>query len=142
VKSNPWTYGNQIMLEQYIPGREFTVMVMDGRVIGALEIISKSKFYDYESKYSEGGSTHISGFDLSKEVQEEMNTMAEMAYKACLCKGVARVDFRISETTPYFLEINTQPGMTNLSLVPEIAKAAGISIEDLLERIIKSDTHY
>ena len=95
-----------------------------------------NKTYDYESKYEPGASSHIPDFDMNKNALKEMLTMAETAFKACGCKGLTRMDFRYDGENAYFLEINTQPGMTELSLVPDIAKFAGLSFKQLLQKII------
>ncbi len=131
LKSNNWEYGNEIIIEEYISGKEFTVAVMDNKVIGALEINSHNSFYDFESKYSGDTSIHISNYDLDKNIEDIMFKSAELAYKACHCSGMARIDFRYDGKDMYFLEINTQPGMTVNSLVPDILKNKNMSfIED------------
>ncbi len=131
-----WTFGNKIIVEDYIKGREFTVCVLDGKTLGAIEITYRNKTYDYESKYEAGASSHISDFDMDKNASKEMFMMAETAFKACGCRGLTRIDFRYDGENAYFLEINTQPGMTELSLVPDIAKFAGLSFEQLLQKIV------
>lgn len=133
LKSLPWTYGHRVLVEKYIPGREFTVLVINGKAIGALEITYNNEFYDYDAKYSEGGSTHNANYDLPKDAEMEMFDMAMKACSACLCKGIARVDFRFDGRDMYFLEINTQPGVTSKSLVPDIWKAKGLSMLDILK---------
>ncbi len=132
-KAMPWQYGDRILVEKFIPGREFTVLVVNGKVIGAVEITYDNEFYDYDAKYSEGGSRHNTNYDLDKKVELEMFDMAVNAYNACLCRGIARIDFRYDGKDMYFLEINTQPGMTNKSLVPDILKATNLSMLDLLK---------
>ncbi|MDR1233962.1 MAG: D-alanine--D-alanine ligase [Holosporales bacterium] len=133
LKDISWTFGDDVILEQYIYGREFTVLVNDGKSVGALEIIPNSKFYDYGSKYDIGGSSHVLDFDLDTALMEQMLSMAETAFKVCHCCSFTRVDFKISDDNIYFLEINTQPGMTNTSLVPEIAKYSNIELIDILD---------
>ncbi|MBR1944508.1 MAG: D-alanine--D-alanine ligase [Alphaproteobacteria bacterium] len=133
VKSKDWIYGNEVIIERYISGREFTVAVINGDAIGALEITSSNIFYDFDSKYSENGSNHISNYDLDKRSEVIMFKYAEIAYKACHCSGIARVDFRYDGQYMYFLEINTQPGMTSKSLVPDILRNNNIK---LVENII------
>jgi D-alanine-D-alanine ligase len=138
LKDTEWSFGNEVIVEKYIEGREFTVLVIDGKAIGAVEIVSKNKFYDFESKYEIGGSEHIATYDLEQSTKQEMFEMATKAFEVCFCKGIARIDFRYDGRHMYFLEINTQPGMTKLSLVPDIAAANGMSMEQLLELTIKS----
>ena len=129
IKSMDWNYSNEIIIEKYIAGREFTVAVNNGKVIGALEIVSNNNnnFYDFNAKYSDGGSNHISKYILDEDTEHKMFKMAENAYKACKCSGIARIDFRYDGNDMYFLEINTQPGMTSKSLVPDILKNNSLS---------------
>lgn len=138
LKNQSWSFGPKVLIEKYIKGREFTILVLNGKAIGAVEITYKNQFYDFESKYDIGGSTHIANYKLDEAVKSEMFKMSEQAFSACECKGIARIDFRYDGDKVYFLEINTQPGMTDLSLVPDIAKFHNISIEKLLEEIIRS----
>lgn len=132
LKSKEWTFGDHILVEEYIDGREFTTLVIDGKAIGSVEITFQNKFYDYASKYEIGGSSHISSFELNQNQMQEMHKTAEKIYKACRCKGAARADFRCNDQGTFFLELNTQPGMTELSLAPDIARFNGISIEELI----------
>jgi D-alanine-D-alanine ligase len=136
-KKTEWTYGDEIMVEQYIDGREITVLVIDGKAIGSLEITHKGALYDYASKYEIGGSQHITNFEIDKESLADVNSMSELAFKACCCSGIARIDVRFDGKHPYLMEINTQPGMTDTSLVPDIAKANGMSLSDLLDQAIQ-----
>lgn len=138
LKKQPWSFGEKVIIEKYIKGREFTILVLNGKAVGAVEITYKNQFYNFESKYNIGGSVHIPDYKLDKSVISEMFKMSELAFTACECRGDARVDFRYDNEKVYFLEINTQPGMTDQSLVPDIAKFNGISIEELLQEIIKS----
>lgn len=133
LKKTEWTFGDRVMLEKYIDGREFTVLIINGKVIGAVEITHKNKFYDFESKYEIGGSCHISSFEMNESNVKEMFGMAKKVFKSCCCKGVARADFRYDNNDVYFMEINTQPGMTELSLAPDIARFNGLSFEDVLK---------
>ncbi|MDR1391501.1 MAG: D-alanine--D-alanine ligase [Holosporales bacterium] len=136
LKNVNWTFG-KVMVEKYIEGREFTVLVSNGKVIGAVEISYKSKFFDFESKYIMDGAVHVSNYKISKFALKEMFSMAEIAFNACKCRGYARVDFRYDNNNVYFLEINTQPGMTELSLAPDIARLNGISFEEFLKGSIE-----
>ncbi|MDR0744763.1 MAG: D-alanine--D-alanine ligase [Holosporales bacterium] len=133
LKNTEWIWGADVLVEDYIAGREFTVLVIEGQAIGTVEITYKNQFYDYQSKYEIGGSSHISRFELAQESTKDMYTMAEKVYKVCKCKGIARADFRYDNEKIYFMEMNTQPGMTELSLVPDIARLNNISLEELLD---------
>jgi D-alanine-D-alanine ligase len=136
LQSMDWSFGERIIVEEFVPGREFTVFVLNNKSIGAVEICPKHKFYDFSSKYDPDGSRHIGAYDLPKDAEEEMFSMAEKATRACNCKGGVRVDFRFNDRM-YFLEINTLPGMTETSLVPDIARNAGIPMTELLRQIME-----
>lgn len=134
-----WPYGDTVMVEQYIPGRELTVAVLDGVALGVTEIVIASGFYDYENKYTAGKSTHICPAQIDKSVYDEAMRMAVTAHHALGCRSLTRSDFRWDEAGDgkiYILETNTQPGMTPLSLSPELAEYAGISFNDLVARLI------
>jgi len=128
----------KVMIEKFIGGREIQVAIMGNKKLGAIELKPKRKFYDYKAKYSASAKTeHIIPVDLTKD---KLRTVLEMAYKAHKvigCNGVTRSDFKFYKGRFYLLEINTQPGMTKLSLVPEIAAYKGISFLNLIEWIIK-----
>jgi D-alanine-D-alanine ligase len=141
VKGTDWVFDDEVLIEKYIDGREFTTLVVDGKMIGTLEITHKNRFYDYESKYDVGGSTHISSFELNRTAREDMYRMSEAVFKACHCQGLARVDFRFDGSDVYFMEINTQPGMTELSLAPDIARFNGLSLGDLLNMSLRKATN-
>jgi D-alanine-D-alanine ligase len=138
LKNTEWTYGNEIMIEKYIEGIEITTLVIDGKAIGSLEITHKGKIFDYSSKYDTGGSQHIPALEIGDVALAEISVMSELAFNACKCSGIARLDFRFDGKHSYFLEINTQPGMTNTSLVPDIARANGLSFRDLLSQAIQT----
>ena len=128
----------RILFEKYIPGKEIQVAVMGNKAIGAIELVPKRKFYDYTAKYSTKAETkHIMPASLNKKKYEEVLKIAKKAHICLGCKGVTRSDFRFFNNKFYLLETNTQPGMTKLSLVPEIAKYVGINFEDLVDWIIK-----
>jgi D-alanine-D-alanine ligase len=134
-----WHYGEFVMAERYIAGREITVAVLNGKALGVTEITTKGGFYDYDNKYSEGGSQHICPANLPKAKYDEVMEMAEKAHNMLGCKGLTRSDFRYDEQGDgkfYILELNTQPGMTPFSLSPEIAKYVGISFNELITQII------
>tara|TARA_Y100000590_G_scaffold401960_1_gene487252 strand:+ start:1848 stop:2765 length:918 start_codon:yes stop_codon:yes gene_type:complete len=128
----------EIMIEKYIPGREIQVAIMGKRKLGAIELVPRRKFYDYEAKYNVKSKTkHIIPIKISKNKIKEVLNIALKAHKIIGCKGVTRSDFKFYKNKFYLLEINTQPGMTSLSLVPEIAKFNNISFLDLIDWIIK-----
>jgi len=152
-----WQLGNadkKVLVEEYIPGRELTVAVMDGKPLAVTEIIAHTEFYDYEAKYAEGGSRHILPADLPQEIYDRALHDAKTAHEALGCTGVTRSDFRYNDTADgrkglFFLEINTQPGMTPTSLVPEQAAHCGIDFpalvawmaEDALKRGATGPSH-
>ena len=129
---------DEILVEEFIPGREIQVAILGKKKLGAIELKPKRKFYDYKAKYSSKAKTkHIIPVNIkTKEYQNVMN-IALKAHKVLKCRGVTRSDFRFNNGKFYLLEINTQPGMTNLSLVPEIALHHGINFFSLIEWIIK-----
>ena len=129
---------NEILIEKFIPGREIQVAIMDNKALGAIELEPKRKFYDYEAKYNSNAKTkHLIPVDLSKNNLAKISSIAKKAHKIIGCKGVTRSDFKFFNGKFYLLEINTQPGMTKLSLVPEIAKHKGIRFIKLIEWILK-----
>ena len=128
----------EIMIEEFIGGREIQVAIMGNKKLGAIELKPKRKFYDYEAKYSVNAKTeHIIPVKLPKNKLNEVLDLSFKAHKIIGCKGVTRSDFKFYKNKFYLLEINTQPGMTKLSLVPEIAKYKGISFIKLIEWILK-----
>ncbi len=138
----PWTFGNEVLVETYIPGREIQVAVMGDQALGAVEIRPLGRFYDYEAKYTSGKAEHLMPAPLSPEQYEEVLELGLRAHKALGCRGVSRSDFRLDDSDAgdgkfIILETNTQPGMTELSLVPEIAQHAGINFEELVRWIVE-----
>ena len=128
----------QIIIEEFIAGREIQVAIMGDKKLGAIELKPKRKFYDYQAKYDSTAKTeHIIPVELSKNKLDEVMNMALKAHKVIGCKGVTRSDFKFYNNKFYLLEINTQPGMTSLSLVPEIARYKGITFIELIEWILK-----
>ncbi|HJO74736.1 MAG TPA: D-alanine--D-alanine ligase [Rhodospirillales bacterium] len=127
-----WPYGDRVMVEKFIPGRELTVSVMSDRALGVTEIKTGREFYDYEAKYEDGGSHHVVPADIDAAVAEEAMRLAVLAHQTLGCRGVSRADFRNDGNELYLLEINTQPGMTPTSLVPEQAAYANISFQELV----------
>ena len=131
----------EIMIEEFIGGREIQVAIMGNKKLGAIELKPKRKFYDYKAKYSTNAKTeHIIPVELPKNKLNEVMDLSLKAHKIIGCKGVTRSDFKFYKNKFYLLEINTQPGMTRLSLVPEIAKYKGISFIKLIEWILKDAT--
>ena len=130
-----------VMIEQYIPGQEIQVAVMGKRPLGAIELRPKRKFYDYKAKYSKSAKTeHIMPASISKKKYTEVLKIAKKAHQKIGCRGITRSDFRFYKNKFYLLEINTQPGMTALSLVPEIARFKKISFEDLVQWMAKDSS--
>ncbi|MDC0926056.1 D-alanine--D-alanine ligase [Candidatus Pelagibacter sp.] len=128
----------EVMIEEFIGGREIQVAIMGNKKLGAIELKPKRKFYDYKAKYSTNAKTeHIIPVELPKNKLNEVMDLSLKAHKIIDCKGVTRSDFKFYKNKFYLLEINTQPGMTKLSLVPEIAKNKGISFIKLIEWILK-----
>ena len=131
----------EILIEKYIPGREIQAAILGKRKLGIIELKPKRKFYDYKAKYSSNAKTeHIIPVKLKKNQINKVLSIAMKAHKLLGCKGVTRSDFKFFKNKFYLLEINTQPGMTKLSLVPEIAKHKGISFIKLIEWILKDAT--
>ena len=132
------SYYDRILVERYIPGKEIQVAVMGRRAIGAIELVPKREFYDYTAKYSVNAKTrHIMPAQISGKKYKEVLNLANKAHKVLGCKGITRSDFKFYKNKFYLLELNTQPGMTKLSLVPEIAAYCGINFEDLVVWMIK-----
>jgi D-alanine-D-alanine ligase len=129
-----WTFGEEVMIEPYIPGLELSVAVMDGRALAVTEIVPRTGFYDFEAKYGEGGSRHVAPAKISKDATARAMAMAELAHRAIGCRGVTRSDFRYDSVNDnlVLLEVNTQPGMTPTSLAPEQAAFQGISFDQLV----------
>ena len=129
------------MVEEFVPGRELTVAVMGGKALGVTEITTNLAFYDYEAKYSEGGSIHVLPAKIPAEITQEAMRLAERAYAALGCRGVSRTDIRYDDTKAkprlILLETNTQPGMTPTSLVPEQAAYNGMSYAKLCRWIVE-----
>ena len=137
-----WAFGDQILVEPYIPGKELTCAVMGDRALGVIEIVPTVKFYDYEAKYAPGGSKHLLPAPIAADVYREVQRLALAAHRALGCRGVTRSDFRFDDSLEavkglFCLEVNTQPGMTETSLVPELAAHAGISFEDLVKWMVE-----
>jgi D-alanine-D-alanine ligase len=137
-----WTLGEEVMVERYIPGRELTCAVMGDVALGVTEIVTDLAFYNYEAKYAKGGSRHIVPAQVSPNIYDKVQKMSLKAHAALGCRGVTRTDFRYNDQAGgdgelVCLEINTQPGMTPTSLVPEQALAAGHSFEELVSWMVE-----
>ena len=129
---------NQILIEEFIPGREIQAAILGGKQLGAIELKPQRKFYDYEAKYNAKANTkHIIPVDLTKKKYNELMKISQKVHKLLGCRGVSRSDFKFYENKFYLLEINTQPGMTKLSLVPEISAYNGINFINLIKIILK-----
>ncbi|MBR2687623.1 MAG: D-alanine--D-alanine ligase [Aquamicrobium sp.] len=143
ISSPEWNYGEEVMVERYIHGRELTCAVMGDVALGVCEIIPTGhSFYDYDSKYVPGGSKHEVPAKISLNIYQKIQTLALKAHQAIGCRGVSRSDFRYDDRHSengevVWLEINTQPGMTPTSLVPEIAAQAGHSFGELLSWMVE-----
>jgi D-alanine-D-alanine ligase len=132
-----FAYDDAVLVEAYIRGREIQIGVLERQVLGAIEVRPSNEFYDYEAKYTAGKTEYIVNPDLPPAVLETMATYALRAVEAFDCEGAVRVDFILDEhNVPYILEINTLPGMTELSLFPKIAAQAGISFDELVETLL------
>ena len=130
-------YG-EVLLEKYIPGREIQVAILENKVLGAIELRPTRKFYDYQAKYNPKARTeHIIPVEISKRKYQELTKIALKAHKILNCRGVTRSDFRYYKNSFYLLETNTQPGMTSLSLVPEIANFNNITFKNLILKILE-----
>lgn len=126
------------LVERFVAGRELAVALIDGKALGAIEIVPKGGFYDYKSKYTAGQTDYFCPAELPRALEEEIRELARRSHEALGCGGYSRVDFRLSpENVAYCLEVNTLPGMTATSLVPKAAAAAGMSFPALCERIIE-----
>ena len=132
-----WPFGSHVMAEQYIPGRELTVAVMGERALGVTEIKTGHLFYDYDAKYSDGGSIHQVPAQLPQDIYDEAMRISVLAHKTLGCRGISRADMRYDGKDLYLLEVNTQPGMTPTSLVPEQASYANISFENLVVWLVE-----
>ena len=139
--SDQWNLSNEMMVEEFVPGRELTVSVMGDRALGVTEIVTDLEFYDYEAKYAAGGSRHILPAKIPASVTEDCMDLALKAHRALGCRGVSRTDFRYDDTGDQprliLLETNTQPGMTPTSLVPEQAALLGISYAKLCRWLVE-----
>ena len=135
-----WPFGDMVMVERYIPGKELTCAVLGDRALDVIEIVPTTRFYDYESKYAPGGSRHVLPAQILPNVYQEVRRLSLAAHGALGCRGVSRSDFRYDDQGTgelVCLEINTQPGMTETSLVPELAAYAGITFDELVQWMVE-----
>jgi D-alanine-D-alanine ligase len=137
-----WTYGEGVLVETYIPGKELTCAVMGDKALDVIEIVAATRFYDYEAKYAPGGSKHLLPAPILPFVYQEVRRLTLKAHLALGCRGVSRADFRYDDRRPgteglFCLEVNTQPGMTETSLVPELAAYAGTSFDELVRWMVE-----
>ncbi len=137
-----WRYGERVMVEKFIAGKELTCAIMGEDALGVIEIVPAVRFYDYEAKYAPGGSKHLLPAPISPFVYQQVRRLALAAHRALGCRGVSRADFRYDDRVEgtgglVCLEVNTQPGMTETSLVPELAAHAGITFDELVRWMIE-----
>ena len=137
-----WAYGDRLIVEKYIAGKELTCAVMGDEALGVIEIVPTVRFYDYEAKYAAGGSKHVLPAQISPFVYQQVRELALGAHQALGCRGVSRADFRYDDSIEgvgglVCLEVNTQPGMTETSLVPELAAHTGISFDELVRWMVE-----
>ncbi len=132
-----WPFGQRIMVESFVPGREFSVAVMERQALGVTEITTDRNFNDYEAKYAKGGSEHTVPADIPQDMADEFMRLAVLAHQTLGCRGISRADFRFDGEHPVILEVNTQPGITPASLVPQQALYAGISFPELVSWMVE-----
>ena len=137
-----WAFGDQVIVEKYVAGKELTCAVIGEEALGVIEIVPTVRFYDYEAKYAPGGSKHLLPAPVSSFVYQQVRRLALAAHRALGCRGVSRADFRYDDRIEgtgglVCLEVNTQPGMTETSLVPELAAHAGISFDELVRWMVE-----
>jgi D-alanine-D-alanine ligase len=135
-----WAFGDRVMVERYVPGKELTCAVLGDRALDVIEIVPATRFYDYEAKYAAGGSRHLLPAPVLPNVYQEVRRLAVAAHNALGCRGVSRADFRYDDRGTgnlVCLEVNTQPGMTATSLVPELAACADITFDELVQWMVE-----
>jgi D-alanine-D-alanine ligase len=135
-----WAFGDEVLIERYIPGKELTCAVLGDRALDVIDIVPTTAFYDYEAKYAAGGSKHILPAQILPNVYQEVRRLTLAAHNALGCRGVSRADFRYDDQGTgklVCLEINTQPGMTETSLVPELAAYAGVTFDELVQWMVE-----
>ncbi len=140
-----WAFGDRVLCEPYVPGKELTCAVVGNEPLGVIEIVPAVRFYDYEAKYAPGGSKHLLPAPILPNVYQEVRRLTLGAHHALGCRGVTRADFRYDDRSAgtggvFCLEVNTQPGMTETSLVPELAAHAGIPFDELVRWMIEDSS--
>jgi D-alanine-D-alanine ligase len=140
-----WAFGDRLLVERYIPGKELTCAVMADKALDVIEIVAATRFYDYQAKYAPGGSRHLLPAPVSPIVYQEVRRLALKAHHALGCRGVTRADFRYDDQRAgteglACLEVNTQPGMTETSLVPELANHAGLTFDELVRWMVEDSS--
>ncbi|MDR3285776.1 MAG: D-alanine--D-alanine ligase [Holosporales bacterium] len=134
-----WTFGNKVLLEEYIKGKEIQVAIICGKAIGTLEVQPDAEFFNYHAKYTDGITKHIFPAQIPDDINNLILKQSEQIFSILECSGIARTEFIYGEDSKvYFLEINTQPGMTSLSIVPDIAKNFDISYIEIIEKMIEA----
>ena len=147
LSRDDWSHGEEMLAEPFIPGRELTCAVMGDRAMDVTEIVAAGGgWYDYEAKYAKGGSKHILPADLKPNVYQKVQELALEAHRALGCRGVSRADFRYDDRPDgsgalVVLEVNTQPGMTETSLVPEMAAYLGLSFGELVRWMVEDASY-
>lgn len=138
LKTTPWLHGEKVLIEEYIPGKELSVAVLDGKAIGVLELRPTQGFYDYTAKYTDGVTEHVYPAEVPQKAYNLALEYAQKAHNILECRTLSRSDFRYNPDNDAmcFLEINTHPGFTDLSIVPEIAGHNGISFDELVAKIL------
>ncbi len=142
LSRHDWSFGDRVLAERYVPGKELTCAVMGDKPLDVIEIVPATRFYDYEAKYAPGGSRHLLPAPISPFVYQEVRRLALKAHLALGCRGVSRADFRYDDRRAgteglVCLEVNTQPGMTETSLVPELAAHAGLTFDELVRWMVE-----
>jgi D-alanine-D-alanine ligase len=142
LNRDDWPFGDRVLAEHYVAGKELTCAVMGEEALGVIEIVPAVRFYDYEAKYAPGGSRHLLPAPILPNVYQEVRRLSLAAHRALGCRGVSRADFRYDDRMEgtgglVCLEVNTQPGMTETSLVPELAVHAGISFGELVRWMVE-----
>ena len=146
LASEEWVYGEQVLAETYVAGRELTCAVMGDKALGVIEIKPASgEWYDFDAKYAEGGSIHVLPAEIKPKIYQRVQELSLTAHQALGCRGISRADLRYDDTPGgtgalVVLEVNTQPGMTKTSLVPEIAAYAGLSFGELVRWMVEDAT--
>ena len=136
-KKVKWPKGKKLLVEEYIPGRELSVAVLDGKALGIVELVPNKGWYDFQNKYQAGAVKHLLPAPVSKSIEKKLCQYAEKIHLSLEARGVTRSDFRLDKNRIVFLEINTNPGMTATSLVPDMARLKNLTYEDLIKKLIQ-----